>query len=381
MTSRTPFALIVTVTVVAVSTYTLVPAVLPEVAAEFGVPGAGPVLAAVTVPGILLTPLTGLLADRYGRRVVLTGCLLAFGVGGGLGALAPSFALLVTTRLVQGAGAAGLINLIVVVIADAWDGAERARRMGRNSAALAAAMVALPPIGGTLAALGGWRLAFVPYWAGVVVAAAVWRWLPRSSSMGGDVGILRAAAYVVAAPGPRRWTGLGALVFLLLFGLVLTVLPAQLAGLGLDAGARGVVLALPALTSVLAGLALGRLTTRLDRGRLLAAAFGLWAAAFGLVAAAPELPVIAGALLLYGLGEGVLIPVLQDAVAGAAPSAIRGTVVAVFVGATRIGQTAGPVLAGSLLDHPQLAFATGALVAAGVALAQAPARRASVSAR
>jgi MFS family permease len=91
--------------------------------------------------------------------VVLTGCLLAFGIGGGLGALAPSFALLVAARLVQGAGAAGLINLVVAIIADAWDGAERTRRIGRNSAALAVAMVALPPIGGALAAIagGGWR--------------------------------------------------------------------------------------------------------------------------------------------------------------------------------------------------------------------------------
>lgn len=381
MTGRPPFPLVVAVTLCAIATYTLVPAGLPDIAAEFGVAGAGWVLAAATLPGIVLTPLTGILADRYGRRPVLVACLLAFGAGGGLGALAPSFELLVAARLVQGIGAAGLINLVVTIIADSWDGVERARRMGRNAAALAAAMVALPPVGGVLAAVAGWRLAFVPYWAGLAVAAAVWRWLPEPPRSAAARAGLRPAVEVLAAPGPRNWTGLAALVFLLLFGLVLTVLPAQLATLGLDAGARGLVLALPALTSVLAGLTLGRLTARFDVRRLVVTSFGLWAVAFALVAAVPTVPVIAAGLLLYGLGEGVLIPVLQNAVAAVAPGEIRGTVVAVFVGATRVGQTAGPVLAGPLLDAPQLAFALGALVAAGAAVAQQPARRAAVSVR
>jgi ACDE family multidrug resistance protein len=262
MTPRPPFPLVVVVTVCAITTYTLVPAAIPEIAAEFAVPNAGLVLAAATVPGILLTPLSGLLADRFGIRPVLAGCLLAFGVGGGLAGLAPTFELLVAARLVQGAGAAGLINLVIAVIADSWDGAERARRLGRNSAALAAAAVALPAVGGALTAVGGWRAAFVPYWAGVIVAGAVWRWLSGAARGTARLGRMRDAARVLAAPDARRWTGLGALVFLLLFGLVLTVLPAQLAGLGLGAGARGVVLALPAVTSVLAGLQLGRLTAR-----------------------------------------------------------------------------------------------------------------------
>ncbi len=311
MSPRPPFALVVVVTVCAITTYTLVPAALPEIAAEFAVPNAGLVLAAATVPGILLTPLTGLLADRYGTRPVLAGSLLAFGLGGGLAGLAPSFELLAAARLVQGAGAAGLINLVVVIIANSWDGLERARRLGRNSAALAAAAVALPAVGGGLTAFGGWRAAFVPYWAGVVVAAAVWRCFPQAGCPTVRLGALRDAAGVLAAPEPRRWTGLGALVFLLLFGLVLTVLPAQLAGLGLGAGARGVVLALPAVTSVLAGLLLGRLTARYDAHLLILVSFGLWALAFGLIAAAPGLPAVAVGLLVYGLGEGVLIPMVQ----------------------------------------------------------------------
>jgi MFS family permease len=60
--------------------------------------------------------------------------------------------------------------------------------------------------------------------------------------------------------------------------------------------------------------------------------------------------IVIGALL-YGFGEGVTIPSLQAIVAGSAPPSSRGSVVAVWVGGVRAGQTAGPLLAGVALGH------------------------------
>ena len=83
--------------------------------------------------------------------------------------------------------------------------------------------------------------------------------------------------------------------------------------------------------------------------RLVLGAMVLFAVAFATIGLAPTLPLLLVGALLYGLGEGVTIPSLQDVVAGAAPASSRGSVMAVWVGGVRAGQTAGPVLAGALV--------------------------------
>ena len=60
-------------------------------------------MAAGTLPGIVMAPVIGVLADRFGRRAVLVPCLVAFGVFGLLSALAPTFlALLAAAAAARG---------------------------------------------------------------------------------------------------------------------------------------------------------------------------------------------------------------------------------------------------------------------------------------
>lgn len=365
--TRPPFAVLAAVTICAISAYTLLPPALPDITADLGVDAsaAGLVIAATTAPGIVLAPLIGVLADRYGHREVLAACLVVFGLAGAAAAFAPSFPALLGLRLAQGVGAAGLIGLVMTIIGDGWAGAERTRMMGRNAAVLTVAIVVAPPLGGGLAALGGWRMALVPYAGGLLAALAVWRLLPSAMAAGGPVAAqVRSKAVAMREPALGGWLARGALGFLLLFGLVLTVLPDHLARLGVGPAWRGVLLAVPALPSAAVALGLGRLTARFGPAVLLRAGFALWALAFALIAAVPTLPGIAAGLLIYGLGDGLALPTLQTAVAGIGPAATRATVIAVFVGATRAGQSAGPLLAAPVLGAPAAAFALGAAIAA-----------------
>jgi ACDE family multidrug resistance protein len=140
---RLRLAHVVAVTITSIMGNVLVAPALPDIVDDFGVSdaGAGLLLAVTTAPGIVLAPLAGVLADRYGRREVLVPCLVLFGFAGGLSAWAPTFSALVFLRLLQGVGSAGLLNLAISLIGDTWSGAERSRMMGRNAAALTAAIV------------------------------------------------------------------------------------------------------------------------------------------------------------------------------------------------------------------------------------------------
>lgn len=374
---RPPVSLIYAVTVTGILSTTLILPAIPDILDAFDQPDsrAGVLVAAGSLPGIVVAPLIGGLADRYGRRRVLVPCLVVFGVAGGLGGLAPTFEFLVLARLVQGIGGAGLINLAVVIIGDHWTGEDRARTIGRNAAVLTVSLAVLPGIGGLLTEIGTWRLAFAPYLLSLVTAALVRRRLPEVDL--GEPVLLRrqieGAWRVLRRPQVAGTIATGVIVFVLIFGLYLATLPVLLErDFGLGAGLRGLVAAVPASAATLVAFNLGRLKARWGRRRLLMASSGLFSVAFLLIGAAPSLVVLFVGATLYGLAEGAAIPALQDAIVAATPLASRGAVMAIFVAGARLGQTAGPLMAGVgiAVVGPASTFLIGSALAGGLLITQ-----------
>ena len=72
----------------------------------------------------------------------------------------------------------------------------------------------------------------------------------------------------------------------------------------------------------------------------------------------------------YGIGEGALIPTLQDLSVSLAPEEQRGAVVALFVSSARLGQTLGPLGAAALFEATSTStvIRVGSLLAIGLAL-------------
>jgi ACDE family multidrug resistance protein len=346
---RPPFALILSITLTGIMANTLITPATPDIVDDLGVGAAaiGPLLAAATFPGIFLAPVIGVLSDRYGRREVLLPCLAIFGLSGGLAAFAPTYGVLLALRLLQGVGSAGLINLAVVIIGDHWEGTERTKMIGRNAAALTAAVAVLPPIGGALTGLGGWRWSFAPYWIGLVTAVFVATKLPRGRRSDVSLGAqLRATLPFIRSRLVLGTMLVSVVVFALIFGLFLTVIPLYLDDrFGIDATGRGLFLGVPAITSTISALSLARVGARLGGLRTQVFAFFLFAAGFAVIGTAGSLPLLVAGACLYGFGEGLIIPTLQESIASAAPASSRGSVVALWISFTRSGQTIGPVAA------------------------------------
>jgi MFS transporter, ACDE family, multidrug resistance protein len=379
---RPPLRLIFSVTVTGIMLNTVVNAGVPDILDAFGrsAGDAGLVVAAGALPGVVVAPLIGLLADRHGRRRVLVPCLVLYGIAGGLAGLAPGFWWLVALRTAQGMGAAGLINLAVVIIGDHWEGEERARAIGRNAAVLTVSLAVFPALGGLLVEVGGWRLPFALFPLALVTAVRIHRRLGEPD-LGPVVPFRRqvgTAVTIVRRPVVAGAIASGFVIFVLIFGLFLTVLPVHLEEeFGLSAGLRGLVLGVPAVTSTLAAANLARLRGRFGRRTLVLGASGLFAVAFVAMGLAPAPGLLVGAALLYGLGEGAAIPTLQDLIASSAPASSRGAVMATFVGVVRAGQATGPLLAGGLiaLVGTGSTFVLGAGLALALLAAQAAGSR------
>lgn len=351
MSRRPPLAFIFTVTLTGILSNTLVTPAIPDILAEFDLPGdrAGLLVATGSLAGIVIAPVAGFLADRFGRRIVLTVCLGIFGVFGGLAAIAPSFEILLLARFLQGVGSAALVNLAVVLIGDGWTGPDRTRLIGRNSAVLTIGLAAMPVLSGVVTQAASWRVTFGIYTVALGTAAAAWAVLDgrrpeRSPQVREQFG---EALVVLRRPVLRASILSGFLVFVAIFGLFLTVLPLHLADVfGMEAGARGLLISLPAISATLAAFNLGRMRTLTSARTVVIFSASALVVSYVMLGITTTLIVAITATLIYGASEGFFIPMLQDVTLEDAPDEHRAVVLAVWVGFARLGQTIGPLLAG-----------------------------------
>ena len=351
MSRRPPLTFIFTVTLTGILSNTLVTPAIPDILAEFekSSGSAGLLVAVGSLAGIVMAPIAGFLADRFGRRIVLTVTLLIFGVFGGAAALAPTFEFLLLARFLQGVGSAALVNLAVVLIGDNWTGLERTKLIGRNSAILTIGLASLPLLSGLITEAAGWRVTFAIYTVALGTAAAAWIILdgrrpanpPHVRDQFGE------ALVVLRRPILRASILGGFLVFIAIFGLFLTVLPVHLDEVfGMEAGARGLLISLPAVTATIASFNLGRVRLLTSARSVVIFSSILLIVAYVMLGLTTTVAVAVLAALLYGSSEGFFIPMLQDLNMEDAPDEHRAVVIAVWVGFARLGQTIGPLLAG-----------------------------------
>lgn len=345
--------LIFSVTAMALLNNSILMSSTPEILESFGEPisRAGMLIAAGTVTGIVAAPAIGFLADRHGRKRVLVPCLLVFGTFGSLGGFAPSFEWLLAIRITQGLGSAGLTNLAVVLISDHWSGLDRARLLGQNSAVITGFLAVFPFLGGATTDLFGWRWNFAYYAMALLVGALVARhledpWVGQRVPVGRQ---LRMAFAEVSIPVNALTMALGSLTFFIMFGVFLTLIPIHLdEAFGLGPTQRGLVAAVPAVTSTITALTVTWFRARLSVVAMVVTGLGVFGTAF-VAMGLGSLWLLVAAAAVYGLAEGFTIPTLQDLVAERAPEHLRGVLMALWVGGLRVGQTTGPLVVGVAL--------------------------------
>jgi EmrB/QacA subfamily drug resistance transporter len=179
---------------------TVVSPALPEIQREYG---ADPASAAWILTGYLLaasvaTPIVGKLGDLFGRGRVLTVVLLVFAVGSAVCALAPSLAVLVIGRVIQGVGG-GIFPLAFGIIRETFPPERVATAIGGISATFGiGGGIGLVIAGLIVSALDASWL----FWLGLIAlpaAYAIHRYVPREETRpGAKIDWLGAALLSVA---------------------------------------------------------------------------------------------------------------------------------------------------------------------------------------
>ncbi|KAI0921395.1 hypothetical protein AcW1_004613 [Taiwanofungus camphoratus] len=107
-----------------------------------------------------ILPLSGRLADIFGRRPVMLVSIVFFALGSALAGAAQNMHMLIAARAVQGVGGGGIINLAEIIVSDLVPLAERGIYQGILGLTWAFASGIGPPIGGAFAEKASWRWLF-----------------------------------------------------------------------------------------------------------------------------------------------------------------------------------------------------------------------------
>ena len=275
----------------------------------------------------------GRLGDLVGRRRLLLAGIALFTVASAACALAPSLALLIAARALQGAGAAAMMALTMAMVGAALPKGRTGSAMGLLGTMSAVGTALGPSLGGMLIGAIGWPAVFaVNLPLGLLAFALAWRHLPADPSVGSaavfDVQgtlclALTLAAYALATTRHLAWlaaaaVGLGlflrtetrvasplvrlerlrdprlstALATNVLVSAVmmatLVVGPFHLNGsLGLGAAMVGALMSVGPIVSAFSGVPAGRLVDRFGARRMTLAGLAAMATGCGLIGLLP----------------------------------------------------------------------------------------------
>ncbi|KAF5319764.1 hypothetical protein D9758_018849 [Tetrapyrgos nigripes] len=112
---------------------------------------------AYAIPVAAVPPLSGCLAEVFGRRPVMLGSLFLFSIGSIIGGAAQSMNMLVIGRVFQGVGAGGIFSSTTIIVSDLVSLQERGLYGGLLGMSSALSSGIGPIIGGALAHSKTWR--------------------------------------------------------------------------------------------------------------------------------------------------------------------------------------------------------------------------------
>lgn len=310
----------------------------------------GGLIVAFTLPGVFLTPFTGMLADRYGRKIVLIPSLFLFGIAGFACMFTKDFFWLLVLRFFQGIGASSLSSLNITLVGDLFEGRQRTSVMGYNASVLSIGTASYPALGGVIA-IFGWQYIFIL----PILAIPLGIWVMKGLKNPEPSGKMHLRTYfgrVWNTINQRTVWGLlisNFILFLILYGTYLTYFPLMMEErLGADSYHIGLMMSLMSVMTAIMSSQLGRLNRLLGPKRQLIIGSLGYLTASVLMYFAGSYYMLAVTVLVFGFGHGITIPTIQNMMVGYAAINERAAFMSLNSMVLRGGQTVAPLLVGAV---------------------------------
>jgi DHA1 family multidrug resistance protein-like MFS transporter len=327
---------------------------------------AGLILGLYSLANLLANFYSGVLIDRFGRRLPMALSLWAAGVLIALYPLATTPETLMALRVLHGATGAVFVPALFAMVGE-YGKRNRTGAMGSAGALIGLVALLAPPIGGVVARDYGEPALFGGVAALMLIGGFAALLIQDPPRLGGAQESIHPRE-AFRLPDLRR-VYLLTLAMTFTMGVLTFALPVLLQAAGYDAAYRGRLFGLLALVSI-------GVMASVRRGKVLGGAWGramlgvafLAAGALGLSLLADAPQAFWGVAVLYGVGFGLAFPAVHLSAFEGAPNHLRGVSLALLHAFYSLGYVLGPAMAGvvgaAYAGYTGAAFGAALLVAA-----------------
>ena len=317
----------------------------------------------LTIPALSIvvgSPIAGQLVDSIGRKPLLIGSAVLYGLGGASGYLLDSLFAILIGRALLGLAVAGVMVSATTLIADYYQGDTRAKFMGLQAAFMGFGGVVFLSGGGYLADMD-WRLPFLIYLFAWILLPFVILSLyePKSTK---DAENSYAEKNLSNFPIKLLVLIYGSILLMqIVFYLIPVQLPFYLRNLtGASASQSGLAIAFSTLFSAFASMSYGKVKQKLSFIVILSLSLALMGVGNIVIGLAGNYPVILAGLVITGLGLGLLTPNLNVWLTKEVPNNLRGRALGGLTTFMFLGQFLSPVVTQPLNNSFGLAATYGA---------------------
>ena len=344
--------IVIGITLMAILGSSSIGPVLPTMADALNIPHEqiGLVITAFVVPIAIGTPISGVLADRFGRKQILIPALLLFAIAGVACAFAPNFRSLLELRFLQGIGAAPLESLALTLISDLYGGKMLTAAMGFNASAIGISLALYPLISGAMTSFGWHYPFFLPIAAIPIAFLALFVLKIPQLQKQTDFNLKTYWLDIGRSINNRQVIGslCGVIaLFILLFGCYFTYIPIFASdNLGASALTLGIIQASMALSLAFVSSQIALFPQYLSEITLIKVSFLVYSLALIITPAIHNVWLLFIPSVLFGSAHGMSFPSTQALLGQLAPKTGKAGFMAVNATVLSLAQALGPLLAG-----------------------------------
>ena len=324
---------------------------LPDMTSAFSDIPNGKKLVKLTLsfPGLFIALsaiLAGIIIDKFGRLKLLGISLILYAVGGSSGYWLDNIYFILAGRALLGISVGVSMTIVTTLVADYYQGKARQKFAGLQIAVMSLGGIIFITLGGILADIN-WRVPFLLYFFSLVILPFAYLFLKEPP---GQTEVKRDNK-LVKSPAIIWFVFINVMLMWILFFIIPVQIPFHLKSIGIEKNALiGIAIASSTFFSAIGAISYSKIKDKFGFKQIFGIGYFLMAIAYVCISYGNSYEMILLAMLLAGLGMGVMIPNANIWVMQLAPPEIRGREIGRLTTFWFMGQFLSPIILLPFLD-------------------------------
>jgi len=303
----------------------------------------------LSFPGLFIALsaiIAGLVIDKLGRLKLLGAALIIYAIGGSSGYWLDDIYLILAGRALLGISVGISMTIVTTLVADYYQGNARLRFAGLQIAVMSIGGIVFITLGGILADIS-WRVPFSLYFFPLFILPFTYLYLKEPEKTED----LKKENKLVKSPTIIWFVFINVMLMWILFFIIPVQIPFYLKSIGVEKNALiGIAIASSTFFSAVAAFSYSKIKNRFGFKQIFSVGYFLMGTAFICIAYGNSYEMVLIAMLLAGLGMGLMIPNANIWVMQLAPPEIRGREIGRLTTFWFMGQFLSPIVFLPFLD-------------------------------